>query len=331
MSSSCMLILRTSLVTGPEYSTLNVTVAWNVFTLLPMESTYAMAQDDTQYENWKYPVITHSSPQAFTQLKGYGDGIHAISLGESHLDILLRRRPGKNVLVVFGGAVDRTAGYPPFFSGVGLTSRLPFSLIALSDPAFTVDKQLRIGWYTGTRGEPAQHLIPQLIDAILEAWNKEKAVLLGGSAGGFAALVTAPQLRHSAEAFVMNPQTNVERYHHKHSVTAWAEVCKDPESGQILDLQKYYAGLPTQPRITYFQNKSDTHRGTHAEPFLESLETQPELVLGEWGDGHVPPPSSVLAAYLLPALLPTPAGALAQKIPAEQREKLTGLIHKVKK
>lgn len=76
----------------------------------------------------------------------------------------------------------------------------------------------------------------------------------------------------------MNPQTNVERYHHKHSVTAWAEVCKDPESGQILDLQKYYAGLPTQPRITYFQNKSDTHRGTHAEPFLESLETQPELV-----------------------------------------------------
>ena len=290
-----------------------------------------MAQDKSKYENWDFPVVFHGSPSAFKKAPGYGDGIHRISLGKSHLDILIRKRPGDSVLVVFSGAVDRTDTTPPYFSGVGLSSLLPFSLMSISDPAFTVDENLRIGWYTGVRDEPIQTLIPEVIDTVLSRWKKRKAVLLGGSAGGFAALVTAPQLRHSSATFAMNPQTNIENYHHKHSVNAWASVCKSGEHEQVIDLASYYKTIARQPTITYFQNSTDTHKDTHAEPFLTTLPHKPTYVLGDWGEGHIPPPAEVLAAYLLPALLPKSAKTVLEKLPPALRQALIESIRKIQK
>lgn len=290
-----------------------------------------MAQDKSNYENWDCPVVFHSSPSAFQQSLGFGDGIHRISLGKSHLDILMRKRPGNSVLIVFSGAVDRTDTTPPYFSGVGISSWLPFSLISISDPAFTVDENLRIGWYTGVRDEPIQTLIPEVIDTVLNRWKKQNAVLLGGSAGGFAALVTAPQLRYPSTTFVMNPQTNIENYHHKHSVNAWASVCKSEESEQVIDLPSYYKTVARQPTITYFQNNTDTHKHTHAEPFLAKLSQKPMYVLGDWGEGHIPPPTEVLAAYLLPALLPKNARAVLEKLPPALRQAVIEIIRKIQK
>ncbi|WP_311475473.1 hypothetical protein [uncultured Corynebacterium sp.] len=294
-----------------------------------IESKSLMAQDKSNYENWDCPVVFHSSPSAFHQSPGFGDGIHRISLGISHLDILVRKRPGNSVLVVFSGAVDRTDTTPPYFSGVGLSSWLPFSLISISDPAFTVDETLRIGWYTGVRDEPIQTLIPEVIDTVLSRWKKRKAVLLGGSAGGFAALATAPQLRHSSATFAMNPQTNIENYHHKHSVKAWASVCKSEAPEQVIDLASYYKTVARQPTITYFQNNTDIHKDTHAEPFLAMLSERPTYVLGDWGEGHIPPPTEVLAAYLLPALLPKSAKTVLEKLPPALRQALIESIRKI--
>ncbi|WP_083290853.1 hypothetical protein [Corynebacterium sp. HMSC08D02] len=294
-----------------------------------IESKSLMAQDKSNYENWDCPVVFHSSPSAFHQSPGFGDGIHRISLGISHLDILVRKRPGNSVLVVFSGAVDRTDTTPPYFSGVGLSSWLPFSLISISDPAFTVDETLRIGWYTGVRDEPIQTLIPEVIDTVLSRWKKRKAVLLGGSAGGFAALATAPQLRHSSATFAMNPQTNIENYHHKHSVKAWASVCKSEAPEQVIDLASYYKTVARQPTITYFQNSTDIHKDTHAEPFLAMLSERPTYVLGDWGEGHIPPPTEVLAAYLLPALLPKSAKTVLEKLPPALRQALIESIRKI--
>ncbi|WP_141750391.1 hypothetical protein [Corynebacterium sp. HMSC055D05] len=273
--------------------------------------------DQSNYTEWQSPQVLYGSVEKFLSSEHYGNGIHTICLGKSHLDVLLRYRPYGHVLVVFGGAVDRRKGVPPYFSGVGLSEKIPVSLISISDPAFTVDPDIRIGWYTGISSEPIQELTSQIIDAVLARWRKKKAVLLGGSAGGFAALAAAPRLVHKAEAVVMNPQTDIEQYHHKHSVAEWRRVCgENPQ--QVTNLANYYASFDSKPAITYFQNLSDVHLETHARPFLTSLNHDVEVIEGSWGEGHVPPPPETIAACLVPKLLPEKVGLFVKYLPIEK-------------
>lgn len=273
--------------------------------------------DQSNYTGWPSPRILHKGPDEFLTRGHYGSGVHTIALGQSHLDVLLKYRPYGNVLVVFGGAVDRRKGVPPYFSGVGLADRFPVSLISISDPAFTVDSDIRIGWYTGLSNEPVQQLVGQVIDTILSAWRKSSSVLLGGSAGGFAALVVAPKLEHRTEVVVMNPQTDIEQYHHKHSVAEWRRVCGESPQ-QVTNLANYYASFESKPSITYFQNLSDVHLETHARPFLTSLNHDVKVIEGSWGEGHVPPPPETIAACLIPKLLPEKVGYFVKYLPIEK-------------
>lgn len=279
-----------------------------------------MVSDDSNYAKWRVPVIEHSSIERFETRHTIGDGVHRIWLGESHLDILVKQRKLGNVLVVFGGAVSREEGKPPFFSGVGLTDKMPFSLVAVSDPAFTVDGEISIGWYTGIRGEPATQAIARAIDAILEKWGKSKAISLGGSAGGFASLSIAPLLRGKNDVVVMNPQTDIYKYHYRLAVDRWKSLCKDEESNTPTNLVSLFAGLRQKPRVIFFQNRSDIHRESHAKPFYKVMGNYGTVVEGDWGLGHVPPPTSLLAAYLIPLLLPDPVAVLVEKISPRWRQ-----------
>lgn len=275
--------------------------------------------DLTDFTQWDYSTIFHSSPSGFLTQQYFGEGIHTVNLGISHLDILFKKQNCRRLLVVFGGAVARDLTNPPYFSGRGLTNFLPVNLLSFSDPAFTIDNDIRIGWYTGTSSEQVQNLIPVIIDKFAYQLRVKEVILLGGSAGGFAVLQTLPRLTHRSVGIVMNPQVDILKYHHKTSVETWKQMFNFTSSTQIKDslsdATPLYSSSLTGKRLVYLQNSSDAHRKIHAIPFWSSSSIPIEIIEGNWGNGHVPPPKSLIMACLIAELLPV-------SLPGEVKSKL---------
>ena len=320
-----------------------------------------MAETDmTDYSRWNTPVIRHTDIASFMGIPRIESGLHTITLGRSHLDIFYRRRSSPVTLIVFAAATDRDEAHrPPFFSGMALAENLPCSFVSVSDPAFTVDPTLRIGWYLGAHGEPIQNEIGPILDKLIAQGpgtshsvlsGTNRAVLLGGSAGGFAALWFGAQLHHPAHVIAMNPQTDMTKYmtlfvaHAARVSCGWdpgplttmAEIDAAGAKGATLlrekftvDLVEYYRGLKTQPRVTYFQNSTDLHLHTHAEPFIE-VAHDVEAIIKDWGEGHVPPPKDELLTYLLPATAPYRwMERIVRKIPPEKIQEIVGQLRRL--
>ncbi|MDY6049512.1 MAG: hypothetical protein SPI77_02945 [Corynebacterium sp.] len=316
--------------------------------------------DMSDYSRWNTPVIRHKGIASFMALPRVESGLHTITLGRSHLDIFYRRRSSPVTLIVFAAATDRDDAHrPPFFSGMALAENLPCSFISVSDPAFTVDPTLRIGWYLGADNEPIQQELGPILDKLIGQGpgaehcllsGTNRAVLLGGSAGGFAALWFGAQLNHPAHVIAMNPQTDMTKYmtlfvaHAARVSCGWdpgplkttTEIDKAGAEGATLlherftvDLIEYYRALAHQPRITYFQNSTDLHLHTHAEPFLQ-VTHDAQAIIKDWGEGHIPPPKDELLTYLLPATAPYRwMERIVQKIPPAKIQEIVAALRRL--
>lgn len=289
----------------------------------------------SDYSRFSDEVWHWQSVKDFSDRSELRDGIHQIGLSDgSYFDLLLRGISGsyEDLAVFFNGAVVRDGTNPPYFSGSNVAVAASVPVIAVADPTLNLSSDLGIGWYTdgvGSRFESA------LVGVLRFLSNETGARLLmvGGSAGGFAALHFGTIL--SSSALVWNPQIDFLKYNpdhvRKYLVARFGELKTSGVSSRIFDREgniltesvrrelKAVAtsheidSLEPLDRLIYLQNKSDNHEKIHARPIREksSLEAYADgiycngdktMLVADFNIGHRAP-SRELITYALKRML----------------------------
>ncbi|MGD7004234.1 hypothetical protein [Kocuria palustris] len=287
----------------------------------------------------KTPVHRWPDIQAFHAADSRPDGIHVIaSAYGGPYELLTKGSPFEQtrnpVMVVFNGAVGRRSERtPPFLSGKGLAPGLGVPLIALSDPSLALSGELAISWYAGSAAQRVQPATEDLLRPLAESLRGD-LWLVGGSAGGFAALETGHRLGPDCSVFVWNPQTNIVDYSERFVRQYWAAAFpaaaeKAARPGWKARMAEHMAAagcrsqlldpLPETgrpARLLYLQGTDDWHAQVHAGPYLEAhgfrrldpgLWTdgaQRVLWFAETGEGHTPPTGETIHALLERLLAP---------------------------
>lgn len=262
------------------------------------------------------------------------DGMHVIASAHGGpYELFTRNDPFEHsrgpVLVIFSGAVtsreDRT---PPFVSGRSLAPNLGLPLIALSDPSLSLATDLSIAWYAGSQTQQVQMATEELLRPLADVLDGD-LWLVGGSAGGFAALETGHRLGPRCSVFVWNPQTILTEYfprfvrnYAERSFPAAAADLRTPRwkeeltrtmeaTGCRSDLTEEKPGDGAPRRLVCLQSADDDwHVRSHAFPYLSSRGYQ-RLEPGIWsegpqrvfwftetGIGHAPPSGENIHAIL---------------------------------
>lgn len=259
---------------------------------------------------WNCNQIVHESLDAFLGTH-VGNALHTIMLDGVPLDIQLSMVTRAPAAIVLNGYFPREAGLLlPIFAGFGIIpGGSGISRISISDPSMHLSNDIGIGWYAGLLEIKLQQILPRIIAHILKCCKASRVCFLGGSAGGFASLYYATFFP-GAIAFVWNPQTDIRRYNPDH-VTRYAHLAfgSEKEIGaarKVLTRRidpEVISRYPTDGvKVIYLQNKTDWHVESHLSPFLTyhdiKLTRLPNWLhvhLGEWGEGHVPPPKEIIS------------------------------------
>ncbi|MGH9551582.1 MAG: hypothetical protein ACRD3W_19505, partial [Terriglobales bacterium] len=88
---------------------------------------------------WGRSVIERPSLDALLATVEIQSGVHSVPIGEFvgkqiNYDFLLTTKPGTVLLCHFHGNAPRGRIDPPFFTGLGVTSRVTTSMFVPSDP-----------------------------------------------------------------------------------------------------------------------------------------------------------------------------------------------------
>lgn len=250
----------------------------------------------------------------------FGGRAQVLVIGDLHSVPVNKRIP-----VFFNGALGGREGTrPPYFSGRRLLREIEIPGIAVSDPIFDIDSDIRLGWYTGLPEWRYQEQLGEILQHFSSVLGRD-LLTIGGSGGGYAALEAASRL--NASAFVWNPQTCI-LWYRRTFVWKWLEILfpdtwhpgdsnwkfvrkrfMEP-SGLTFDL-----GLEPPPaRFLYLQNDVDWHVRLHFAHYVYKhglIHTRPGLfvdgddrfaVMSHFGSGtagHVRPPRSVIVAAVV--------------------------------
>lgn len=231
-------------------------------------------------------------------------GVHTVWDNGLPIDFELAAGRQDTLVVVFHPAAGADADLP-IFSGHRLTSKLDCWRMSISDPTLYVDPSLTLAWYAGSSLQPD---LPSIISRIIQ-FTKEKCglsriILMGSSGGGFASLMQAA-LNPNSTALVSNPQTDILKYQRVH-VENYINIAWDHSRRAFLRSASPSVGealnsITNLPKIFYVQNTRDHfHIDFHLKPFLAQLPDgySLELMVGDWGGGHAPPPVSLLSEIL---------------------------------
>ncbi|MCI7551505.1 MAG: hypothetical protein PUK40_02090 [Actinomycetaceae bacterium] len=294
-------------------------------------------------------VYDYSSIGEFIVQRSLKDGVHRIQIPQSpKLEIYTRGLDGVRHMTgrfcstlhdcghgshnylpcTFNAATPIRDGLKgPFFSGLHSQINPYAPMVAVADPLLGHDPNLRIGWYTGLPNTGTQNIIARVL-AHISSLTRKPLLCIGGSAGGFAAILYTAMLNDpessgsryalNSTAFVWNPQTSITDYFRSQAYLdavfpqSHDSIGSSPrdlltQSGIIHDLRS----IPVPKRMLYIQNESDWHHlEHHAHPYIQAhgfheqshgffLRTPTQVVaVADYAGGHVPLPGYKTAALI---------------------------------
>lgn len=128
--------------------------------------------------------------------------------------IPVRFRPGLGIdlVVLFHPALPPSRLMKPWFQGF-----LPLDVpqISIADPTLSTMDEVAAGWYLGGEGSGLSARIIHLVQIFAKLLGCCRRIYVGGSSGGFAALLYAGLDRGSV-AIAASPQTSLDRYENSH-------------------------------------------------------------------------------------------------------------------
>jgi hypothetical protein len=260
---------------------------------------------ETDYGRWGRRRTRYTLDE-FLALHRLKSGLVIIDYGKVELALLIRNRKAGATFYGFHAAQSPVTRQPvPYFQG-RLVAPKRLNQVLVSDPSLYLHEDVRVGWFLGNKYCPLTQDLPKIMDKLDTLMGASRRILWGNSAGGTAALRYA---RDEDVSVVMNPQTVLINFTFGR-IRPWAEHGWDkPDhdatwflADEIGDLRK----APPRGRIVYCQNLHDDHVKLQLRPLAETLgvSTEPgddgrfKLILGDWGKGHIPPPSDVQQAIV---------------------------------
>lgn len=256
-----------------------------------------------------HQVTEFASTHKFLASNSVPAGISTIWENGLPIDLLVSPASSETTIFFFHGAIERHFTLP-VLSGLGISGAIDANRVFVSDPSLVLDDDLMLAWYAGNSQQPdLQKVLTSILRKVVESLGSKKVVFFGGSGGGFASLYFASQFEDSL-ALVFNPQTNIAKYSER-AVRDFAVKsfgvepdAMNPLAGLpsevVTDVCDIYT-MPTPATVAYLQNQKDTaHVRTHLSPFIDSLNTETNLLLLKeaWRDGHSPPPRELLTQVL---------------------------------
>ena len=197
------------------------------------------------------------------------------------LRTLLLRHARSDVLAVhLHGSLDRERYDLPRFERLSSLQDLPYHQLFVSDPTLTLDDRMRIGWFIGKDGDDVIQAIADVVNEARSQLGVARVVLVGASAGGFAALALTPRIPGSL-AVAISPQTNVGRFSNGSQARLLAtagfprygsyEELEAAEPSRV-DIATCYAERPGG-RVWYVQNTGDAdHIERHMQPLRQAAD-----------------------------------------------------------
>lgn len=259
-------------------------------------------------------------------------GIHSFPAGILNLDLWSKgfedHAPSSKAFVVVLSAAlsQRRNPFPPYFTGTTLARDTPLPFVLVADPTIGLCNDIKLAWYLGNE------YIPDLYDRLARAIDsiarktKLRALIVGGSGGGFATIQLLSRLQEPATGMVWNPQTSIGQYYPdvgaKYIQTAYPSIPVPPAAASeasVLQalLRDSLTHVPhTLPapsslrrhQLLYMQNINDTmHLRQHAGPWLNQAKfatVNDRSYISEdgsilffpdtWGEGHAPPSDELI-------------------------------------
>lgn len=230
------------------------------------------------------------------------NGIHRISSGGMHLDLMYEDNGAPVTFVYFHAALGLKQVYP-FFGGRSMLNGLHANYLGIADPVAGLINAPTAGWHLGTRDMPLQSALVDVIAHVLNTGSGTSLVFFGASAGGFAALFYGSKFESSV-SLVVNPRTALLNAPHTfdeyHSI-AYPDLLAEEIADFIpFDTASLYSS-GSGNKVAYIQNLQDKRfLNNQLIPFLEQCPKNDHifLKLGEYGVGHVVPPRQVLRGAL---------------------------------
>lgn len=208
------------------------------------------------------------------------------------LEALFVNKRSDTLVVAFHGATQRNKHVLPRFEWFRTLRSTPYSSLYFSDPTLSMSGKLSIGWYTGSHQYDAGTDIAKWIIAAKKASGASEVVLVGSSAGGFAALQLSPLVEGSI-ALPFNPQTAISSYlgggyrlgaQQEYLKYVMPELKPEVSLSSLPDDQDWASPLdsrlsalktyskPQSNWVYYAQNTRDyAHYSQHFEPFKRKI------------------------------------------------------------
>ncbi|WP_411732806.1 alpha/beta fold hydrolase [Paeniglutamicibacter sp.] len=233
-------------------------------------------------------------------------GLSTISYNERVLDVLVNPSEGAETLILsFHPAVTNEKVTRPYFVGAGVFRTLQAHKVYFADPTLELNDELKLAWFAGNSEQRSvQDDLTRIIEHLVRGLGAKHVILVGTSGGGFAALHYSARIPNSL-AFVVNPQTDLLKYHRQHvmkySKLAW-NIHTFEKAHQVLPQRTttsvvgQYAAGP-ENSVLYLQSATDQHHiEHHMTPLLQERAslTDIRVLLGHgWGPGHHPAPKAM--------------------------------------
>ena len=224
------------------------------------------------------------------------------------IDISLAEKRGAPLIVVFHGAANPDV-HLPWLSGLGITTKLEASRLSITDPSLYLSPELNLSWFSGSHAQPdLVGVLAKVIEKVAATTDASRIVLFGGSGGGYISLRMLEYFP-LATAVVMNPQTDIEKYHENH-VKRYVDLAWNGDrnllrtSSGTTVFNSVEAARRTA-KVVYLQNSNDKfHVAAHLAPFRERFRGTEGFILLEeaWRDGHTPPPKEAITKILSAAV-----------------------------
>lgn len=302
-----------------------------------------MSKRNSDFSRWGLSIKKLNSSAEFLFIKKFTDGVYVIPSGVGSIDILIRGFSGESTflrgenkkdycVVCFNGALTTQVAScsPPYFSGLGISANSNLPIISISDPTLYLSSGLKLAWYAGNCHERNLQVVLSSIISHVCLVHGLCPIFLGGSGGGFSALVQALLFKYQSFALVWNPQTAIENYQNEAVMDFLENAFPDEYKNNVFsegssNNYEVFSRLsrtgvlhnlcdvdfPAKSKVIYLQNKNDWHVALHAKPYLSKKKilrlgnanfVSGENVFfhfGDWGACHEGPPSKFIEDLLI--------------------------------
>lgn len=261
----------------------------------------------------------------------------SVSICDVRLQVFFRPGTGNSLLAVYNAAIPRAEArlprYQPFLD-------VPDAQISIFDETLTEHQELTSGWYLGLPSWCLPVIVASLVRATGDRLGVRRRIHVGGSSGGFAALLLS-WLDAGSVAVAVSPQTNLVTYQGPSAVKLldlWPAVSDLESLGQLapVDLRELHGSECRSSSIIIVSDGDVGHLHTQVLPFMSSIRAKDRrsvvMHVSYWGvPGHgrsVPAQAYlpwVLAAKHAPTLLADDIRASWRGLDAPVQQKVPDL------